>query len=126
MLPTGLEQQLLFCLRFAGLGAVLGIFYDILRALRMHFRLKRWGTGLLDMVFCLVGLVGFLLMMLRGTDGRLRAFLCAGLAAGFFAYRKTVSRWMLALFLKLLQLGGQAVRLLRETLLWLFSFPRGN
>ena len=65
MLLTDMSQQLLFCLRFGLLGLALGVFYDVLRAVRTHFRLRRWGTGLLDMLFCLIGLLGFLLLMLR-------------------------------------------------------------
>lgn len=126
MLLTGLSQQLLFCLRFAALGTALGVFYDLLRAVRMRFRLRRWGTALLDLLFCLTGLVCFLLLMHRGTDGRLRGFLLLGLLLGFLLYRRLVSVWVLRVLLWLLKLAGQAVGLVKETLLWLFSFPRGN
>ena len=126
MLPTELSLQLLFCLRFAGLGAVLGVVYDLLRAVRTHFRLKRWGTGLLDVLFCLIGTAGFLLLMLQGTDGRLRFYLPLGLVLGFALYRKTMSRAILWVLLYLLKLVGRGTGVLGETLLWLFSFPRGN
>ena len=119
-------MQLLFCLRFAGLGAVLGVVYDLLRAVRTHFRLKRWGTGLLDVLFCLIGTAGFLLLMLQGTDGRLRFYLPLGLVLGFALYRKTMSRAILWVLLYLLKLVGRGTGVLGETLLWLFSFPRGN
>ena len=126
MLPTGLAQQMAFCLSFALFGGVLGMFYDFLRAFRVHFRLKRLGTGLLDGLFCLIALVGFLLMMLRHTDGRLRGYLVFGLAAGCLLYRKTVSRWVCRFFLWWIRLLGQALRAVRGFVLWLFSFPRGN
>lgn len=126
MLPTGLPGQMTFCLYFALFGILLGLFYDLLRALRVHFRLKRLGTGLLDGLFCLAALVGFLLMMLRHTDGRLRGYLVIGLAAGFFLYRKTLSRWILHLLLWLLKWLGQALRTAADFIFWLFSFPRGN
>lgn len=126
MLRTDVAQQLLFCLRFGLLGVALGVLYDLLRAVRTHFRLRRWGTGLLDALFCLLGLVGFLLLMLRGTDGRLRLYLLLGLGAGFLLYRKAVSVWVLRLLLWILRLLGQAVAAARQALLWAFSFPRGN
>lgn len=126
MLLTDVSQQLLFCLRFGLLGLALGAFYDVLRAARIHFRLRRWGTGLLDVLFCFTGLMGFLLLMLRGTDGRLRLYLLLGLAAGFLLYRKTVSVYLLRLLLWVLRLLGQAVDGVRQALLWMFSFPRGN
>ena len=112
MLPTGLPGQMTFCLYFALFGRSLG--------------LKRLGTGLLDGLFCLAALVGFLLMMLRHTDGRLRGYLVIGLAAGFFLYRKTFSRWILHLLLWLLKWLGQALRTAADFIFWLFSFPRGN
>lgn len=126
MLPTEFGLQMLFCLRFAGLGAVLGVFYDLLRAIRTHFRLKRWGTGLLDVLFSITGMVCFLLLLLRGTDGRLRFYLPLGLVTGFLLYRKTVSRGILHVFLWLLKLAGRIVDELWAFLLWAFSFPRGN
>ena len=117
---------MMFCLSFALFGVALGLFYDLLRAFRVQYRLKRLGTGLLDGLFCLAALVGFLLMMLRHTDGRLRGYLVIGLATGFFLYRKTISRWILRLILWLLKKLGQALDAAKNFVLWLFSFPRGN
>ena len=117
---------MLFCLRFTGLGAVLGVFYDLRRAIRTHFRLKRWGTGLLDVLFSIVGTACFLLLMLRGTDGRLRFYLPLGLIIGFFLYRETVSPWVLRLCLQLLKAAEWMLGELWAFLLWTFHFPRGN
>ena len=111
---------------FALFGVVLGLFYDLLRAFRVQYRLKRLGTGLLDGLFCLTALLGFLLMMLRHTDGRLRGYLVIGLSTGFLLYRRTLSRWVLHLILWLLKQVGQALEVAKGFVLWLFSFPRGN
>lgn len=126
MLPTELGLQMLFCLRFAGLGMMLGVLYDLLRAVRMRFRLKRWGTAVMDLLFCMLALLAFLLMMLQRTDGRLRGFLFLGLTLGFCLYRKAVSHSVLKGLLWSLRIMGQALDLLGETVVWLFSFPRGN
>ena len=126
MLPTELGLQMLFCLRFAGLGAALGVFYDLLRAIRTHFRLKRWGTGLMDVLFSMTGTACFLLLLLRGTDGQLRFYLPLGLVIGFLLYRETVSRGVLHILLWLLKLAGRVVDQFWAFLLWAFSFPRGN
>ena len=126
MLLTEVSQQLLFCLRFGLLGLLLGVVYDVLRAARIHFRLRRPGTALLDVLFCLTGLLCFLLLMLRGTDGRLRLYLPLGLAAGFGLYRKIFSVHLLRLLLWLLRLVGQAADSAKKALFWIFSFPRGN
>jgi len=98
----------------------------VLRAIRVSFRLRRWGTAMLDVLFSLTALIGFLLMLLQGTDGRLRGFLLFGLATGFFGYRKLISLQVLKVFLQILHLLRGASHLFWETFLWLFSFPRGN
>ena len=126
MLLTEVSQQLLFCLRFGLLGLLLGIVYDGLRAMRMYFRLGRLGVGLLDVLFCLTGLLGFLLLMLRGTDGRLRLYLPLGLAGGFALYRNTVSVYLLRMYLWALRICGRVSAAAKEALLWNFGFPRGN
>ena len=126
MLPTGLARQMTFCLSFALFGVALGLFYDLLRAFRVHLRLKRLGTGLMDGLFCLTALFSFLLMMLRHTDGRLRGYLLVGLAGGILLYRRPLSRWVLRLLLWLLKKLGQALGAAQNFVLWLFSFPRGN
>ncbi len=126
MLPTGLGEQMVFCLRFGLLGLALGAVYEMLRAIRTHFRIKKVGTALLDILFCLIGLLAFLLSMLLYTDGRLRGYLLLGLATGFWLWRKTVSRYVLRLLLWVFHLLGQAVGEGKAWVLWLFSFPRGN
>ncbi len=126
MLPAAPHQQLAFCLTFGLLGMLLGMFYDLLRACRVYFRLRRVGTSLLDGLFCLVSLTAVLLTVLRYTDGRLRGYLGLGLACGFFLWRCSLSRGWYRLLLRLLSLLGQALGRLCRLTLWLFSFPRGN
>ncbi len=126
MLPTGLGEQMVFCLRFGLLGLALGAVYEMLRAIRTHFRIKKVGTALLDILFCLIALLAFLLSMLLYTDGRLRGYLLLGMATGFWLWRKTLSRYVLRLLLGLFCLLGHAVEEGKAWALWLFSFPRGN
>ncbi len=117
---------MVFFLTFALLGTGLGVLYDLLRAFRTHFRMKKAGTAVMDGLFCLLGLLSFLLTMLRHTDGRLRGYLALGMCLGFWFYRRAVSAWFLGLLLLLFRLLGQAFTELGTWILWLFSFPRGN
>lgn len=126
MLPTGLEQQMGIFLRAILLGAALAAGFDLLEGLRRACHLKRWGTALLDALFCLSALGAFLLFFLRSTDGRLRGYLPLGLALGAFLEQKALSRllrqcctWLLQGLFRLLKRG-------RDGLFWLFSFPRGQ
>ncbi len=92
MLATGAGQQLHYVLTFALLGAGLALLYTLLEAARRCLGLRRRGTAVLDSLFCLVALTGFLLTMLLYTDGRLRGYLPLGLALGFFLCRWALRR----------------------------------
>lgn len=90
MLPTGLGQQLGYFLTFGLLGGGLALLYVLLGAVGRWMGLRRRGTAVLDSLFCLTALAGFLLAMLLYTDGRLRGYLPLGTALGF-----ALCRWLL-------------------------------
>ena len=79
-----------------------------------------------DVLFSVLGTACFLLLLLRGTDGRLRFYLPLGLIVGFFLYRETISSGVLHIILRLLKLAGNIADDLWAFVLWAFSFPRGN
>ena len=113
-------------LRCACLGAALALLYDLFSALRIRLRWKKRATFAADSLFWLIALVSFLLFFLRCTDGRLRAYLALGMAAGAVVYRHTLSPGVLWVADRLLRgLGWLAGRTVRG-LLWAFSFPRGQ
>ena len=83
-----------------GMGFLLGGGYDVFRLLRACAR-NKLVTVVADVLFCLLsGLVGFL-FCLAVTDGILRVYVFLGFIMGFFAYRYTVGKWTVTLFIKL-------------------------
>ena len=126
MLPTAAGEQLLFCLRFALLGCGLGAGYDLIRAWTRVCRPGKGARGLADGLFVLVGLAGFLLLFVRGTDGRLRGYLALGLGLGWLVWQGSASplwtRFLVWGLRRLIALG----KALGRGILWLFAFPRGN
>lgn len=67
------------------LGAVLGIWYDVLKALRLRVR-RRWLTDLLDLLFWLsAGICLFILGMGPGY-GQLRIFMVLSAVCGAILY----------------------------------------
>ncbi|MCI8525051.1 MAG: hypothetical protein HFF17_03845 [Oscillospiraceae bacterium] len=81
-------QFLLAC----GLGAALGLFYDLLRALRR--RRPRLTRGL-DALYCAVLLPALLLFALYAGRGQFRLFFYPALALGAAGYFLTLSRGVL-------------------------------
>lgn len=78
------SEQLALFLRSIALGAVLGLFYDLLSALR-GLGGRFWG-GLLDAVFCLTAACSVFLFVMAG-DGELRIFIALGIAGGAVLFR---------------------------------------
>ena len=79
-------EQLLLLLAAALLGAVLGLAYDLLWAVRRRFSHL---LGVCDALFCLcvaAGLVGF---FVQASDGELRLYLLLGALAGWCLRRVT-------------------------------------
>lgn len=112
--------------RAACLGAAMAAVFDLMEGFRKTLRLRKWGTALLDLLFCMGGLGTFLLFFLRCTDGRLRGYLLLGMVLGALLEHRTVSR-LLRRMMQLLCSG--AIWLLRQgksLLFWMFSFPRGQ
>ena len=64
-----------------GLGA--GLWYDLLRAVRL--RLPRL-TCALDLLYCLTAGAALSLFVLRQSDGQLRGFILMGAAGGCFIF----------------------------------------
>lgn len=78
-----ISEQLALFLRAVALGAVLGLVYDIFRALRTLGG-KLWG-GLLDALFCLTAAASLFLFVMAG-DGEMRIFVVLGMAGGMLLF----------------------------------------
>lgn len=68
-----------------GLGAALGLAFDVLRVPRRHVRSTVLRT-LLDGVFCLLALGAVFLLGMTAGDGQVRLFLFAAIAGGWTCY----------------------------------------
>lgn len=78
------SEQLLLFLRSIALGAVLGLVYDLLSALR-SLGGRLWG-GVLDALFCLTAACSVFLFVMAG-DGELRIFIALGILGGAVLFR---------------------------------------
>jgi hypothetical protein len=76
------SEQLALFLQSIALGAVLGLIYDLLSALR-SLGGRLWG-GVLDALFCLAAACAVFLFVMAG-DGELRIFIALGIVARSFS-----------------------------------------
>ena len=78
------SEQLALFLQSIVLGAVLGLIYDLLSALR-SLGGRLWG-GILDALFCLAAACAVFLFVMAG-DGELRIFIALGIVGGAILFR---------------------------------------
>lgn len=92
-----------------GLGAALGLLFDVLRVPRRHMH-RAFLRTVLDGVFCLlVGLVVFAFGMAAGT-GQVRLFMFLAIAAGWTGYFVWLSGYVFPLLEKFSRLCAQKTR----------------
>lgn len=92
-----LAEQAQAFLYAALLGMALGLFYDILRVLRLTVGAGRLLTGLLDFLFCFVCAAGFFALTLVFCQGQVRSYGLAGVGLGGVLYAIGPSPFLLSL-----------------------------
>ena len=99
-LPVSLQTVQLVLSIVLGIG--LGIYYDLLRAVRERLRFL---THLLDFLFCFGTLIAALLFALYAGFGEFRLFFFVGIGGGLILWFLTLShpfRWVLRKILRLI------------------------
>lgn len=108
-----LEGQVLALLLAVAMGAVMGVFYDLLRPVRR--RTGRVTGAMLDILFCFAsGAAAFTYAMGAGS-GRLGLWELAAALIGFLLYMHTLSNPILHVFTALLELFCRIAGALKKT-----------
>ena len=119
------------------IGLCMGGFYDLLRFIRMLLSGGRLLQALLDVLFCIFCLSGFLLFLLVWGEGKLRFFIPGGMGAGLVLYFMALSpviieiyskiahgfRWIVAFIFKITK---KILSPVFKLIVTLFSVPRGD
>ena len=79
-------------------GAAIGLFYDVFRILRKTTRHRGIVVQLEDLLFWVIATGLTFYYMLHRNYGEVRLFALAGVAVGILLYFATVSRWVVAVF----------------------------
>ncbi|MBR4973605.1 MAG: spore cortex biosynthesis protein YabQ [Clostridia bacterium] len=81
-------NSLLYSIAF---GAIICIFYDILRATRFVFKFKNITIFLQDLFFFIFLAISIFSFLLVTTNGQLRGYIILGVVIGFSVCRLTIS-----------------------------------
>lgn len=92
-----LAEQTRAFLYAALLGMALGLFYDILRVVRLTLGAGRLLTGLLDLLFCFVCAASFFALALVFCQGQVRSYGLVGVGLGGVLYCIGPSPFLLSL-----------------------------
>ncbi len=108
LLTMAVGLQLMVILESVLLGAGMGLVYDLLRALRWHFRFGAAGTAICDAVFWIFALSAFFRFSVASAVGQSRYYVLAGLLVGAVIYALLISEAVLEFLGCLLRLLSAA------------------
>lgn len=94
------------------LGAVLGIFYDIIRVFRKTGLNSFAAVFICDVFFFAVSAVVTFIFLVGATNGEIRGYVIFSCAVGFIVYRLTLSKVVFYLICKLFGLISFVTRLI--------------
>ena len=97
------SQQVTLVLQSLLLGVGIGAVYDMLRALRLHFRCGWAGAALLDTLFWAIVLAALFEFGLIAAAGQPRGFVLLTAAGGMGLYFAALSETVLEVLMRLLQ-----------------------
>lgn len=101
MITESIQGQIvIFCLT-VGVGALLGLLFDVYRVVRGRLRPGALATAAGDLLFWLVATVVTFALLIVGNWGELRLYVWVGFLSGAFAYRFLASRVVIRLLVGL-------------------------
>ncbi|MGI5878412.1 MAG: spore cortex biosynthesis protein YabQ [Christensenellales bacterium] len=113
LLATAYQWQVALYMLFGGL--LLGLAYDLIRAIRRLFRTGKLLTALLDALYCLLALPLAFFILWRAADMALRPWMLGGLALGAAIYFAGPSVFLMRAWMALLRAARRAAARLRQT-----------
>jgi spore cortex biosynthesis protein YabQ len=120
-----LAQQTVAFLWSLGLGAAIGLFYDMFRISRLAFPTAALATGLEDVLFFAVCAAATFLFLLSNAEGKVRIFLLAGQLLGAVLYFATLSHVVVGFSRKIIAALRALIRVLVRLLIlpvWRLSY----
>ena len=110
----GVLQNSLWFWSFAS-GAFLCAVYDLFRVFRLRKPAGRIRLFAADFLFCMIAAAVMLVLFFNLTCGRVRSYVILFALPGFLLWRATVSRLVLALMGKLMDMAAEFVSLVKSS-----------
>jgi len=86
------------------IGILMGVLFDIFRALRWNSKPKRTLTYLEDLLFWIIIAIMYFMLLVKTTDGVLRGFVFIGSFIGSTLYYLILSKYFLPILIKTFKL----------------------
>ncbi len=77
------------------IGIILAVFYDILKAIRISFKISDFAVFLTDIIYYIISAVASFCFFLSVSDGEIRFYILFGFVIGFLIWRITVSKFFI-------------------------------
>ena len=114
-----ISNQALLFLIFSLNGVIIGLIFDFFRILRKSFRTTNLITYIQDILFWILTGISIIFFMYNFSDGSIRLFIFWGLILGFLLYILTISKYIIKIFVFIIQL----LKIVIKKLLRVAYFP---
>lgn len=124
MLEINLKDELFIFLLAIMYGGIIGLIYDLYKAIRYYTKPKKILSFIGDLIFWLIVTYMFFIFLFKYTDGIIRGFVVVGFLIGVYVYFKSISKYVFPILIKIFKL---ILRLIHEIIgIILYPFKKMN
>lgn len=123
MYANNLEQLICFGY-FISVGIIIGIIFDIFRIWRKTIHTSDITTNIQDILFCLITGIIIIISIFYFNNGELRLFIFIGIITGTILYMLLISKYIMAISIKIINFVKKTVHLLIQPFIILINFTK--
>lgn len=123
MYANNLEQLICFGY-FISVGIIIGSIFDIFRIWRKTIHTSDIITNIQDILFCLITGIIIITSIFYFNNGELRLFIFIGIITGAIFYMLLISKYIMAISIKIINFVKKTVHLLIQPFIILINFTK--
>lgn len=123
MYANNLEQLICFGY-FISVGIIIGSIFDIFRIWRKTIHTSDIITNIQDILFCLITGIIIIISIFYFNNGELRLFIFIGIITGTILYMLLISKYIMAISIKIINFIKKIVHLLMQPFIILINFTK--